>query len=46
MICLAHGRQKLPVNTAIVTVEQTGARQGPAAGAHGAQALGLTRLTL
>ncbi|MNI13410.1 hypothetical protein D3C73_666380 [compost metagenome] len=41
-----HGCQAFPVHAAIEAVEQAGAGQGPAAGAHRAEAAGLASLAL
>ncbi|MNG04813.1 hypothetical protein D3C84_879730 [compost metagenome] len=41
-----HRRQTFPVHAAIKTVQQTGAGQGPAAGADRAETTGLARLAL
>ncbi|MCY1173368.1 hypothetical protein D9M73_135240 [compost metagenome] len=41
-----HRRQAFPVHAAIETIEQAGASQGPAAGAHRAEAAGLASLAL
>ncbi|MNH98469.1 hypothetical protein D3C73_511910 [compost metagenome] len=43
---LLHRRQALPVHTAIETIEQSGASQGPAAGAHRTESAGLAGLAL